>query len=107
MLRHREPREVWRQRERALQESRRRLQRSDEATHQRIGQGQQQTQSLRERLLELARRGVRERAAALASRAVRLSSLAPEQTLKRGYSITLAAHGGANLPHRGHARQRP
>jgi len=95
MLRQREPREVWRQRERALQESRRRLQRSDEATHQRIGQGRQQTQSLRDRLLDLAARGVRERAAALASRSTRLSSLAPEQTLKRGYSITLDGQGGA------------
>jgi exodeoxyribonuclease VII large subunit len=105
MLRQREPREVWRQRERGLQESRRRLQRSDEATHQRIGQGQQQTQSLRERLLDLAGRGVRERAAALASRAVRLSSLAPEQTLKRGYSITLDGHGGAIIRDADQARK--
>jgi exodeoxyribonuclease VII large subunit len=37
---------------------------------------------------------VRERASALQSRAARLSSLAPEQTLKRGYSITLDANGG-------------
>jgi exodeoxyribonuclease VII large subunit len=105
MLRQREPREVWRQRERALQESRRRLQRADEATHQRIGQGRQQTQSLRERVLDLAGRGVRERAAALASRAVRLSSLAPEQTLKRGYSITLDGHGGAIIRDADQARK--
>jgi exodeoxyribonuclease VII large subunit len=38
---------------------------------------------------------VRERANAVQSRAVRLSSLAPEQTLKRGYSITLDGRGGA------------
>jgi len=105
MLRQREPREVWRQRERALQESRRRLQRSDEATHRRIGQGRQQTQSLRERLLDLAGRGVRERAVALASRAVRLSSLAPEQTLKRGYSITLDRHAGAIIRNADQARK--
>jgi exodeoxyribonuclease VII large subunit len=37
---------------------------------------------------------VRERANNLQSRAARLSSLAPEQTLKRGYSITLDANGG-------------
>jgi exodeoxyribonuclease VII large subunit len=94
MLRQREPREVWRQRERGLQESRRRLQRSEEATHQRIDLGRRQTQSLRERLLNLAERGVRERSGALQSRASRLSSLAPEQTLKRGYSITLDGRGG-------------
>src|SRR4030081_2118500 len=84
MLRQREPREVWRQRERALQECRRRLQRSDEATHQRIELGRQHTQSLRERMLGLGSRGVRERANGLQGRAVRLSSLAPEQTLRRG-----------------------
>jgi exodeoxyribonuclease VII large subunit len=105
MLRQREPREVWRQRERALQESRRRLERADEATHQRIGQGRQQTLSLRERLLDLAGRGVRERVAALASRGVRLSSLAPEQTLKRGYSITLDGHGGAIIRDADQARK--
>ena len=95
MLRQREPREVWRQRHRALQESRRRLERAAEATHQRIGLGRQQAQSQRERLLGLAGRGVRERASVLESRAARLSSLAPEQTLKRGYSITLDGSGGA------------
>jgi exodeoxyribonuclease VII large subunit len=95
MLRRREPREVWRQRERGLQESRRRLQRADEVTSQRIDLGRGQTQSLRERLVALAGRGVRERASALESRAARLSSLAPEQTLKRGYSITLDGGSGA------------
>jgi exodeoxyribonuclease VII large subunit len=105
MLQQREPREAWRQRERGLQESRRRLQRADEATHQRIGQARQQTQSLRERLVGLAGRGVRERAAALESRAVRLSSLAPEQTLKRGYSITLDGDGGAIIRDADQARK--
>ena len=105
MLRQREPREVWRQRERALHESRRRFQRAGEATHQRIAQGHQQAQSLRERLLDLTGRGVRERATALASRAVRLSSLAPEQTLKRGYSITLDGQGGAIIRDADQARK--
>src|SRR3981081_4414740 len=89
MLRRREPREVWRQRERALQGSRAGLQRCGEGAHHRARTGARQTQSLFERLLALAGRGVRERAGALESRASRLSSLAPEQTLKRGYSIIL------------------
>jgi exodeoxyribonuclease VII large subunit len=105
MLRQREPREVWRQRERALQESRRRLQRSEEATHRRIDLGRQQAQSLRERLRGLAGRGVRERAGALESRSARLSSLAPEQTLKRGYSITTDARGGAIIRDADQARK--
>jgi exodeoxyribonuclease VII large subunit len=42
----------------------------------------------------LAGRGLRERAGSLQSRGARLSSLAPEQTLKRGYSITLDATSG-------------
>jgi exodeoxyribonuclease VII large subunit len=105
MLRQREPREVWRQRERGLQESRRRLQRSEGATHQRIDLGRRQTESMRERVLSLAGRSVRERAGALESRAVRLSSLAPEQTLKRGYSITLDGHGGAIIRDADQARK--
>jgi len=48
---------------------------------------------------------VRERAAALESRAVRLSSLAPEQTLKRGYSITLDGRGGAIIRDADQARK--
>jgi len=105
MLRQREPREVWRQRERALQDCRRRLQRSDEATHQRIDLGRRQMLSLRERLLGLASRGVRERANALQGRSVRLSSLAPEQTLKRGYSITLDGRDGAIIREADQARK--
>ena len=105
MLRQREPREVWRQRERALQESRRRFQRADETTHQRIQLGRQQAESLRERLLGQAGRGLRERASALQSRGVRLSSLAPEQTLKRGYSITLDGRGGAIIRDANQARK--
>ena len=94
MLRQRDPREVLRQRERSLQEGRRRLQRSWQATVQRIEAGRSTAEGLRERLAALAARGMRERAGSLESRAVRLSSLAPEQTLKRGYSICLDGSGG-------------
>jgi exodeoxyribonuclease VII large subunit len=94
MLRQRDPREVLRQRERSLEECRRRLQRSWQAMASRIETGRLGKDSLRERLVALAGRGVRERAGSLQSRGARLSSLAPEQTLKRGYSITLDAGGG-------------
>jgi len=94
MLRQRDPREVLRQRERALEECRRRLQRSRQVIANRIETGRLAKDSLRERLVALAGRGVRERASGLQSRGARLSSLAPEQTLKRGYSITLDARGG-------------
>ena len=94
MLRQRDPREVLRQRERGLEECRRRLQRSWQVIGQRIENGRQAKDSLRERLVALGGRGLRERAASLQSRGARLSSLAPEQTLKRGYSITLDASGG-------------
>ena len=60
----------------------------------RIETGRLGKDSLRERLVALASRGVRERAGGMQSRGARLSSLAPEQTLKRGYSITLDASGG-------------
>ena len=62
MLRQRDPREVLRQRERSLEECRRRLQRAWQATAQRFESGRLQTQSLRERLIGLTGRGVRERA---------------------------------------------
>jgi exodeoxyribonuclease VII large subunit len=94
MLRQRDPREVLRQRERSLEECRRRLQRTWQVIASRIETGRLGKDGLRERLMALAGRGVRERASSLQSRAVRLSSLAPEQTLKRGYSITLDAKGG-------------
>jgi exodeoxyribonuclease VII large subunit len=94
MLRQRDPREVLRQRERSLEEGRRRLQRSWQATAQRIETARLQAEGLRERVVSLAGRGMRERAGGLQSRAVRLSSLAPEQTLKRGYSICLDGGGG-------------
>jgi exodeoxyribonuclease VII large subunit len=94
MLRQRDPREVLRQRERSLEECRRRLQRTWQVIAIRIETGRLGKDGLRERLVALAGRGVRERASSLQSRAARLSSLAPEQTLKRGYSITLDANGG-------------
>jgi exodeoxyribonuclease VII large subunit len=94
MLRQRDPREVLRHRERSLEECRRRLQRSWQAMATRIETGRSAKDSLRERLVALAGRGVRDRAGSLQSRGARLSSLAPEQTLKRGYSITLDAGGG-------------
>ena len=94
MLRQRDPREVLRQRERSLEECRRRLQRTWQVIASRIETGRLGKDSLRERLVALAGRGVRERASSVQSRAARLSSLAPEQTLKRGYSITLDANGG-------------
>jgi len=104
MLRQRDPREVLRQRERSLEESRRRLQRNWQVIASRIETGRFGKDGLRERLVALAARGVRERASGLQSRAVRLSSLAPEQTLKRGYSITLDANGGGII--RGAAQAR-
>jgi exodeoxyribonuclease VII large subunit len=94
MLRQRDPREVLRQRERSLEESRRRLQRSWQVMASRIETARLGKDSLRERLVALASRGVRERVGGLQSRGARLSSLAPEQTLKRGYSITLDTSGG-------------
>jgi exodeoxyribonuclease VII large subunit len=94
MLRQRDPREVLRLRERGLDECRRRLQRSWQGMASRIETGRIGKDGLRERLVALAGRGVRERASGLQSRGARLSSLAPEQTLKRGYSITLDGVGG-------------
>src|SRR5438552_563940 len=76
MLRQRDPREVLRQRERSLEECRRRLQRSWQATAQRIATGRLQANGLRERLIGLTGRSVRDRAVGLQGRAVRLSSLA-------------------------------
>ncbi len=105
MLRQRDPREVLRQRERSLEECRRRLQRNWQVIASRIETGRLGQDGLRERLVALAGRGVRERASGLQSRAARLSSLAPEQTLKRGYSITLDASGGGIIRGADQARE--
>ena len=95
MLQQRDPREVVRRRERSLEEYRRRLDRDQALTADRIMWHRQQAEQLRTRLLDLAQRGVRERHIALESRAVRLTSLAPEQTLRRGYSICLDGENGS------------
>ena len=105
MLRQRDPREVLRQRERSLLECRRRLQRTWQATAQRIETGRLQAGGLRERLVGLTGRGVRERAGGLQSRGARLSALAPEQTLKRGYSICLDGSGGGIIREADQARK--
>src|SRR2546425_5751207 len=94
MLRQRDPREGLRQREGGLQEYRRRLARSWQVIASRIETGRLGKDSLRERLVAQAVRGVRERSSGLQGRGGRVSSLAPEQTRKRGYSITLDARGG-------------
>jgi exodeoxyribonuclease VII large subunit len=95
MLRQRDPREVLRHRERSLLECRRRLTRSEETMTQRIVASRLQIESLRERVIGLAERGVRDRAGTLQSRSARLGTLAPEQTLKRGYSICVDAASGS------------
>jgi exodeoxyribonuclease VII large subunit len=95
MLRQRDPREVLRQRERSLEECRRRLARAAAARAGQVSAGRQQAQQLRERLLGLTERGLRERQHTLHSRAARLTALAPEQTLARGYSICLDGSDGA------------
>src|SRR5438876_1536912 len=87
MLRQRDPREVWRQRERSLQECRRRLTRAWEMSAQRMATARLQVGGLRDRLIGLGERGLRERLRNLDGRAARLSALGPEQPLKRGYSI--------------------
>ena len=105
MLRQRDPREVLRHRERSLLECRRRLTRSEETMTQRIVNSRLQIESLRERVIGLAERGVRDRAGTLQSRSARLGTLAPEQTLKRGYSICVDAASGSII--RESAQSRP
>lgn len=94
MLQQRDPREVLRRRQRSLEEYRRRLDHGHSLTLDRIGRGRQQTEQSRERLFELSQRGVRECQAGLESRRARLTALAPEQTLRRGYSICLDGESG-------------
>ena len=95
MLRQRDQREVLRHRERSLLECGRRLAQVRDATAQRIAGSRLQTAGLRERLVGLAGRGLRERLGVLQSRSARLGALAPEQTLKRGYSICTDAGSGS------------
>ena len=94
MLRQRDPREVLRQRERSLEECRRRLARGRDLTGQRIATGRAEAARIRERLLGLSVRGLRERQSELQSRHARLTALGPQETLKRGYSICLDPMGG-------------
>src|SRR5437762_8181831 len=105
MLRQRDPREVWRQRDRSLQECRRRLTRAHDLSAQRMATARLQQVGLRDRLIALAERGVRERLRNLESRAARLTALAPEQTLKRGYSICLDGPAGRIIREAAEARQ--
>src|SRR5881296_1509678 len=105
MLRQRDPREVWRQRERSLQECRRRLTHALDVTAQRVAGARLQVGGLRDRLIGLGERGVRERLRNLESRAARLTALAPEQTLKRGYSICIDGQDGGIIREAGQARQ--
>lgn len=95
MLRQRDPREVLRQRERSLEESRRRLARARDQLMERLGAGRLQVEALRERSASLAERGWRERSTGLQNRAARLLALGPEQTLRRGYSICLDGDDGS------------
>lgn len=94
MLRQRDPREVLRQRERTLEEARRRLLRGYAATHERLARNRTQAEQWRARLMELSARSLRDRQSVLQGRAARLMALGPEETLKRGYSICLDAGDG-------------
>src|SRR5437899_5964276 len=80
MLRQRDPREVWRQRERSLQECRRRLTRAHDLSAQRMATARLQQVSLRDRLIALAERGGRERLRNPGSRAGRPPAPAPWPT---------------------------
>ena len=60
---------------------------------------------LRDRLIALAERGMRERLRNLESRAARLTALAPEQTLKRGYSICVDGQDGRIIREAAEARE--
>src|SRR5256884_727789 len=88
MLRQRDPREVLRQRERALEEGRRRLARSRQLIAQRIETGRLGKDSLRERLVALAVRGLREGTTRLQSPGGRLRPPAPRPATQRGHSNT-------------------
>src|SRR2546423_4346971 len=98
MLQQRDPKEVLRQRERSLEEYRRRLQRSWQGTGQRIVSGRLTAHGLRERLIGPTSRSARDRTGGLEDRAAPLHAFAPEQTPQRGHTISLADGGG--LAHR-------
>lgn len=94
MLRQRDPREVLRRRERALIESRRRLEQAIVASSRRIQSDRVRIAEGEERLRTTILRAVRDAERSLESRRARLLSLAPEQTLARGYSICLDEGSG-------------
>jgi exodeoxyribonuclease VII large subunit len=94
MLRQRDPREVLSRRERSLDESRRRLDRALIGVFGRIAAARTSGQAARERLRAAVDRDLRDRRLALEGRSGHLTALAPEQTLKRGYSICLDGTDG-------------
>lgn len=94
MLLQRDPKAVLRRREQSLGEGRRRMERVGQAIQQRIESSQALTHDLRQRLQATTERALRERDRALGGRAARLTALAPEQTLQRGYSICVDAGDG-------------
>jgi len=94
LLRQRDPFEVLRRRERSLDETRRRLELALAGIFQRIDAARTAGQASRERLRVGVDRDLRDRRLALDGRNSRLTALAPEQTLKRGYSICLDGTDG-------------
>lgn len=94
MLRQRDPREVLRRRERSLDESRRRLDLTLGSVFQRLEAARTAGEAARERLRAAVDRDLRARRLALDGRSSRLTTLAPEQTMKRGYSICLDGTDG-------------
>jgi exodeoxyribonuclease VII large subunit len=94
MLLQRDPKAVLRRREQSLGDGRRRMDRAQQAIQQRIESGRALSRDLAERLRTTAERALRERHRSLGSRAASLTSLAPEQTLQRGYSICVDVSDG-------------
>ncbi len=95
MLQQRDPREVLRRREQSLEDYRRRLRRDEALLLERTRRGRQQAGQWRDRLIDWTKAAVRERHAGLESRRARLTALAPDQTLRRGYSICLDGESGS------------
>ncbi|GAC1482065.1 MAG: exodeoxyribonuclease VII large subunit [Candidatus Dormibacteria bacterium] len=89
LLRQRNPREVLRERERALKECQRRLDAAVASTGRSIAAGRLRAEAAREQLSSTARRALRDCEVGLQNRTQRLRALGPEQTLQRGYSICL------------------
>ena len=94
MLRQRDPREVLRERERTLADSRRRLEQAVVAALRRIESDRVRIGEGRERLKTTVLRALRDSERSLESRRAGLLALGPEQTLARGYSICLDEERG-------------